>query len=79
MHTCVIHVIYDILKYSYVYMYFSNYYSRLKDKAVLGWSAEIKFRGWLDPIPFKGFQQTENQSFFFLSKSLQTLKSTSSS
>lgn len=49
-------------------MYFSNYYSRLKNKTVLGRSGEIRSREWLDPIPPKDFQQTEKQSFLFLSK-----------
>lgn len=71
-HTCVIHVFYYILKHSYVYMFFSNYYSRLK-KIMLGRIGENRFGGWLDPIPLKVFQQTETQRFLFLSKPCPTL------
>lgn len=38
-------------------MYFSNYYSRIKNTKILGDAGEIRFIGWLDPIPPKGFQK----------------------
>lgn len=55
-----------MLKHGYMYTCSSNYYSRIKNTTILGGTGEIRFRGWLGPVPPKGFQQTKTQRFVFL-------------